>query len=79
MTRKDWFNVLLIACTGLVVIFTGVYLFTCYSRTYTIDLSSSGTIGDPVNGLSAPIISFFSALLIHVTFKEQNKANKMQI
>lgn len=40
-------------------------------------LGDKGTLGDAVNGLSAPFISFFSAILIYITFREQNKANKL--
>ena len=79
MEKRDWTNVFLIAIAGLLLIFTGVFLFTRYSRPFTLDLSNKGSLGDAVNGLSAPIISFFSALLIYITFREQNKANKIQV
>jgi hypothetical protein len=50
---------------------SGHYLFESYH------LGDKGTLGDAVNGLSAPFISFFSAVLIYITFREQVKANKL--
>ncbi len=52
-------------------IVSGNYLFESYN------LGDKGTLGDAVNGLSAPFISFFSAVLIYITFREQVKANKL--
>lgn len=79
MGRKDWINVIYIGATGLVIVITGVYLFSLHATSYTIGLTYNGSLGDAVNGLSAAIISFFSALLIYLTLIEQNKSNKMWV
>ena len=58
-------------------VFLGVRLVSGPYWTASYNLGDKGTLGDAVNGLSAPFISFFSAILIYITFKEQNKANKL--
>jgi hypothetical protein len=45
--------------------------------TPAIDLKDKGPLGDVFNGLLTPFISFFSALLIYISFKEQIRANKL--
>ena len=58
-------------------VFLGVRLVSGHFWTQAYYLGDKGTLGDAVNGLSAPFISFFSAILIYITFREQNKANKL--
>src|SRR4051812_40319505 len=45
---------------------------------FIADMKDKGSLGDAMNGLSAPLIAFMSAILVYYTFKEQNKANQMQ-
>jgi hypothetical protein len=39
----------------------------------------SGTIGDAIGGITAPFIGLFGALLVYYSFKEQVKANRLQL
>ncbi|MGZ3861888.1 MAG: hypothetical protein ACXVPN_07440 [Bacteroidia bacterium] len=58
-------------------VFLGVRLVSGHCLSESYNLGDKGTLGDAVNGLSAPFISFFSAILIYITFREQVKANKL--
>jgi hypothetical protein len=68
---------MIIALIAAGFVLLAVYLVSGYSLINGFDLSGKGGLGDAVNGLSAPFISFFSAILIYVTLKEQIKANKL--
>jgi hypothetical protein len=46
---------------------------------FLADLGDKGSLGDAMNGLTAPVITLGSAVLIYLTFKEQNKANQNQL
>lgn len=67
---------------GLVVIlfFAGLlnilgnYLFS--KIPFLANLSDKALLGDAVNGLTAPVIALGSAIVVYLTFREQNKANK---
>ena len=70
-------NVALIILIMATFVLLGVRLVSGHFWTQSFYLGDKGTLGDAVNGLSAPFISFFSAILIYITFREQNKANKL--
>jgi len=42
------------------------------------DLTNTGQIGDTIGGITAPFINLLGALLVYISFKEQNRANKIQ-
>ena len=42
------------------------------------DLTDTGQIGDTIGGITSPFINLLGALLVFISFKEQNKANKIQ-
>jgi hypothetical protein len=44
---------------------------------YIGNITNKGSLGDAINGLSAPVITFLSGVLIFYTFREQNKANRL--
>jgi hypothetical protein len=74
-----------IAIVGLIaILFTagllniaGNWLFA--KVPFLANLSDKGSLGDAMNGLTAPVITLASAILIYFTFKEQNKANQNQL
>lgn len=78
MFKNTWVVVILVILLLLIAIFSGVALLTRNSFSLIWDLSNQQNLATSINGLSAPIISFFSAVLIFITFREQNKANKAQ-
>lgn len=54
-----------------------VYLFTRNAWFQNFNLSDKGTLGDAVNGLTAPVIALISASLLFYSFQAQVKANKL--
>jgi len=79
LISKTFINSAIIALTLAGFLFLGVFVVTRHFIFDAYFLGDKGTLGDAVNGLSAPFISFFSAILIYITFKEQNKANHLQL
>jgi len=75
--QRTIINVALIILIMATFVFLGVRLVSGHYWTQSYYLGDKGTLGDALNGLSAPFISFFSAILIYITFREQNKANKL--
>lgn len=61
-----------ISLIGLIVLFAFPIWITDH---FWFDYSKTGTLGDTIGGLTAPIIGFFSALLIYLSFRAQIKAN----
>ncbi|MDP3494274.1 MAG: hypothetical protein Q8R82_14270 [Hyphomonadaceae bacterium] len=66
----------LICVIGLLIGF--VYLLTANKIIDSEWLSSKGTIGDAINGMTAPIITLISAGLIFYSFLAQIEANRTQ-
>jgi hypothetical protein len=71
-------EVFFVIAVGLFVVTFCVWRFQRANLIEGFDLREKGQLGDAVNGLSAPVISFFSAILIYITFKQQVKANRLQ-
>jgi len=71
--RKLDGKAILIGIFGLLVLFIFPILTTQYNLWF--DFTSTGPIGDTIGGLTSPIIGFFSALLIYLSFRAQIKAN----
>lgn len=69
-------KIILLACGGFSL---AVTLAVGYIWLNKFKLSETGTIGDGFNGLLAPFISFAGALLVYLSFREQTKANNMQV
>jgi len=42
------------------------------------DFSDTGQIGDTIGGITAPFINLLGAILVYLSFSEQQKANKIQ-
>lgn len=61
-----------IGVIGLVVLLAFPIWITDH---FFFDYLKTGTFGDTIGGLTAPIIGFFSALLIYLSFRAQIKAN----
>jgi hypothetical protein len=51
----------------------------CATHYYWIDVSNTGQIGDTIGGLTSPIIGLIGSILIYISFREQLKANAIQI
>ncbi len=75
--QKSILNTILIILMTATFVLLGVKIVSGKYWFESYNLSEKGGLGDAVNGLSAPFISFFSSILIYITFKEQNKANKL--
>jgi len=71
--------------TGVLFLFTSVitllapYFLTQFSIWPYVDFSRTGSIGDTIGGITAPIINLFAAFLVYVAFREQIKANELQV
>jgi hypothetical protein len=79
--NNDRLQTILVIATVILIMTTfvlgGVFLASGHYWIKSFYLGDKGALGDAVNGLSAPFISFFSAVLIYITFREQVKANKL--
>jgi len=62
-----------IGVVGLIFLFAFPIVAT--QKHFGYDFTNTGQIGDTVGGLTAPIIGFFSTLLIYFSFRAQIKAN----
>jgi len=66
---------ILVICIAVTVVnILGQFIFRYIP--FIADVQNKGALGDAMNGLSAPIITMGSEILIYYTFREQNKANK---
>ena len=66
---------IIIAIAVTLVNVVGQFIFNYIP--FIADIQNKGSLGDAMNGLSAPIITLGSAILIYYTFREQNRANKL--
>ncbi len=76
MMKKYWFVYLLV----LLIVFFSPWLFT---RPYLFgwecfDFSETGSIGDTIGGITAPIVGLVSIVLLWLTLKAQLDYNKKQ-
>jgi hypothetical protein len=80
-SNKSWLSKWLgVAFIGIILfIIMAPYLFTQLSLFPWIDFDKTSSMGDTIGGITAPIIGVFSALLVYITFREQVKANAMQV
>ncbi len=62
---------------GLVFMIIAPILFTRPWGVFPFD-NSTGVIGDTIGGITAPFINFIGAILVFISFKEQQRANKIQ-
>lgn len=64
---------------GFILFLFGAILTIASPRIWTpYDLTNTGQIGDTIGGITAPFINLLGALLVYISFKEQNNANKIQ-
>jgi hypothetical protein len=61
---------------GISAVFFRVSIFLKNSQFVGYDMTQKGALGDAVNGLSAPVISFFAAILIFIIFRAQTGSTK---
>lgn len=68
---------LVIGTLGIII---GPWLFTrpCIFGWQSLDFTQTGTIGDTIGGITAPIVGFVSILLLWWTLKEQLEFNAKQ-
>ncbi len=79
--KKSWLSrkagiLFLIAFIATII---SPYLVTQFSIWPYIDFTNTGPIGDTIGGITAPIINIFAAFLVYLAFKEQVKANDIQV
>lgn len=63
---------------GIPLIFVSLYIFTRPASSEIWDFSNTGSIGDTIGGITAPIIGLIGTVLLIYTFREQYIANKRQ-
>lgn len=64
---------------GFLLFLLGIILAILRPRIWeAYDLTNTGQIGDTIGGITAPFINLLGALLVYISFKEQNNANKIQ-
>lgn len=64
---------------GFILFLFGIILTIISPRIWEVyDLTDTGQIGDTIGGITAPFINLLGALLVYISFKEQNNANKIQ-
>ena len=71
--RKLDRKAILIGIFGILVLFIFPIIITQYNLWF--DFTNTGSIGDTIGGLTAPIIGVLSSLLIYYSFRAQIKAN----
>ena len=74
-SRKSGFLFLI----AFIITLTAPYFITQYSIWPHLDFSKTGSIGDTIGGITAPIINIFAAFLVYLAFREQVKANEIQV
>jgi hypothetical protein len=70
---SDYFLYILLV---IILLFSSTYIFTRSAILDEFDFTKTGSIGDTIGGITAPIINILGAILIFISFKEQVKANK---
>ncbi len=70
-------NSTLIIIIGGVLILFAPYLLT--RNAGIVDFTSTGSIGDTIGGITAPIVNFLAALLVYYAFRAQIDANSIII
>lgn len=76
--KLKWWQVLLFAFLLVLLACVFVFLVTRPHFFEWSNLSNLGTLGDALNGLTAPVISFISSILIFITLILQINANTAQ-
>lgn len=70
--KEKKFILFAIGAFFLLIVLVAIYMWQNNFR-----IHETGSIGDGFNGLITPIITFFAALLVYLSFKEQIEANKI--
>ena len=73
---KDNKIVLTTLLVGIFIVAISPILFTQFSW---IDFTKTGSIGDTIGGITAPIVNLIGAILIYYSFRQQMNANEIQI
>ena len=79
--EKGWLarNAGILFLFAFIATISAPYIFTQFSIWPYIDFTNTGSIGDTIGGITAPIINIFAALLVYLAFREQVKANDIQV
>lgn len=84
MGRKIFIGIGVVV-SGLILILLTAALLNVFGNwvfsqvPFLADLRDKGALGDAMNGLTAPVITLASAVLVYLTFREQNRANENQL
>jgi hypothetical protein len=76
MKKLEERNYLLILMFGILLTVLSPIIFTLPSISQRFNFSSTGSIGDTIGGLTAPIVGLLGAILVYRSFLIQIKANE---
>jgi hypothetical protein len=72
-------NIVWVFLGFIVIVIILPRLFIGTSKIGFLDNLKPNEIGDAIGGMTAPIIGLFSAFLVYIAFREQKKANEIQL
>jgi hypothetical protein len=79
MKSNSNFFLISLVLGSVILAFITTLLFTRPALSSIFDLSNKGQIGDVIGGIATPLFTLISFILIYYSFKEQYKANQIQI
>lgn len=81
INEKGWLarNAGFLFLVAFIATISAPYFVTQFSIWPYIDFTKTGSIGDTIGGITAPVINIFAALLVYLAFREQVKANDIQV
>ena len=79
MKSNDKTFLILLILGSVLIGFVATYIFTRPAIFPGFNLSTKGQIGDTIGGITAPIFGLIGFILVFYSFKEQYKANQLQI
>ncbi|WP_321281649.1 hypothetical protein [Marinifilum fragile] len=76
---KIWdYKLVLVIAGSILILFGSVYAFTRPAYWDCFNFEKTGSVGDTIGGITAPIMNLIGAILIYISFKAQINANKIQ-
>lgn len=72
-------NLFLLITGSVFIAFLSVFLFTRSALIKNFVLTETGQIGDTIGGITSPIFGLIGFVLVFYSFKEQFRANKIQL
>ncbi len=75
---KTEINYEIVILVGLALIIIAPIVFTSAARLKIFNFTETGPIGDTIGGITAPFVGILGAVLVYISFREQQKANRIQ-